>query len=334
MDDIRKGKNPHAIIDVAKMLGVSDFRKTEELVDKIKELSKEEISDIAVYGTTTEIIFQKMVASISWCKMIKKEDEGSVLTDETIRVPDYRLVTKNGTNILVEVKNCNNKENKKVFTKEYIDSLLKYCELCKTELKIAIFWNKFGIWSLNSIEDSTLNRTNTKYSITITDAAIANDTRLFGDLVIGLKPGVTIRFNAKKISEKRININSKTIEASISGIEVIYDGKTIEEPKAKSLLIFFMFYGTWDYKENTVVKSDKELYIDYIFTQLENQNKGFGIIGSLSSIITRYYKSICYGEDGKKINITPKLMRIDLSPIFEYNKTKTIPLWIFAVTKN
>jgi len=59
-----------------------------------------------IYGHLAESLFIQLVAALDNVRLIKQEDAGEVYAqDETLRLPDFRLVLSDGVVVLVEVKN-------------------------------------------------------------------------------------------------------------------------------------------------------------------------------------------------------------------------------------
>lgn len=57
-------------------------------------------SPTVLYGQRTEAMFAYMAASLGKTKLVKQEDNGTVFcNDLQIRIPDYRLVLQNDTQI-------------------------------------------------------------------------------------------------------------------------------------------------------------------------------------------------------------------------------------------
>ena len=85
------------------------------------------LTDTMIYGRRTEAMFSYVAASLGNCNIIKKEDSGDVLSSNPeIIVPDYKLVLKDGTQLLVEVKNYRQSKPFAEFSVKtsYIDKLL------------------------------------------------------------------------------------------------------------------------------------------------------------------------------------------------------------------
>ena len=60
---------------------------------------------IMLHGFRTESMFCHVVESLGKCRVIKKEDAGEVIMHtDSAKVPDYRIVTHNDQQLLVEVK--------------------------------------------------------------------------------------------------------------------------------------------------------------------------------------------------------------------------------------
>ncbi|MBO1915693.1 hypothetical protein J4727_00480 [Providencia rettgeri] len=79
-----------------------------------------------------ESCFSEVVAGLHGCRLIKTEDTGDVIyDDDEIELPDYRLILKDGRQIFVEVKNCNQPNPKASYflTNNYVEKLQRYSEI-------------------------------------------------------------------------------------------------------------------------------------------------------------------------------------------------------------
>jgi hypothetical protein len=137
-------------------------------------------------GKRTEEMFGYVAAALGKCMMVKKEDAGGFVRDDDIRIPDYRLFLEDGREYLVEVKNRHikpGKANKFVATEKYIAKLRKYADLCKKELRFAIYWSNDNVWTLVPPESMNLNAG--QYEQQYMDSFIASEMGVaLGDVVL------------------------------------------------------------------------------------------------------------------------------------------------------
>src|SRR4051812_9075166 len=80
---------------------------SDAFLNEVREgLEKGLTSSSTLHGFRTQNLFESMVISMGKAKLIKKEDSGEAYVDETtIQIPDFRVVTVDGANFLIEVKN-------------------------------------------------------------------------------------------------------------------------------------------------------------------------------------------------------------------------------------
>lgn len=329
MKDIRTSADPQAIFEISKTLKVNNIHDSELLLQRLKELTKFGIKDTVKYGAIIEMIFGKILFSLSKCKVIKKEDSGDTYSEDDIKVPDYRVVLCDGRQFLVEVKETNGSKIYRL-NDEYVKALERYSLLVGNELKIAIYWTKYNFWCLNSLSDFSI--VNNKHCISMEKSFKRNEFAIFGDLAIGLVPNLRLRLITKKEEEKNVE-DKKQIKARIQKIEMIYNDKLLKDNKIMSVFFFFMLYGKWGCKELVNYNGTDTVVFEYSFNPHE-EKRDFNIIGYLSSMLTRLYKDVCYDKNGEVKNAFPTGLNIDFSPIREYTKSKDIPMWIITIVKN
>ena len=91
-----------------------------------------------------------------------------------MKIPDYRLVNDDGQQFLVEVKNCHKKklDSRVVFKAQYLSELQAYSALVRAELRLAIYWSIFKMWTLISPQDLRLDGSD--WTTTFGDAMMQN----------------------------------------------------------------------------------------------------------------------------------------------------------------
>ena len=96
-------------------------------------------------------MFAYLATALGEFRIINEEDSGYFFSLETsIRRPAFRVVTRNNDEFLVEMKNFHQKNLKIPFKvkSDYLSSLLSYSDAVGREIKFAIYWSPWNIWTL------------------------------------------------------------------------------------------------------------------------------------------------------------------------------------------
>ncbi len=309
--------------------------KTEILDDVRNILEQFSKNKHEQYGFRTENMFSYVASALGGCSLVKQEDgSGACFSSEkNLKIPDYKLILKKGELFFVEVKNCAN--SKKIsFKEDYIKGLEKYAKLNGSNLKIAIYWSSFKIWSLVDSKKLVFNKK--KCVLDITKAFTINEMAILEDKMIGAKPffKMNLIFNKSKIH--KINNNGK-FENTISSVEIYNGGSLIlketEKNIAFQLILFISGNSKWKETEKVIMKRNVPFGVEYSFSPLsrDNPKQLFEIIGNLSSLISRKYNtSTTYGGDISQIypNQEPKNFEIFIP---EDYKGEVLSLWQFTL---
>lgn len=265
-----------------------------------------------IYGRRVEAMFSYMAASLGKCALIKKEDCGDVFIGaKSIEIPDYRIVLNSDISeqMLIEVKNHHQKNavNDYIINVDYLEGLSRYAALMKTDLRIAIYWSKWCIWTLVSPDDFECN--GTKAIISLGTAMKRNQMSALGDLMIGTTPPLTIRIYSDKQHPHNI-IENKTAEFIISKVEILCKNTPITVESEQRIAFALILFGNWT--ENNVIvispHSENELeYIEFSYSpQVYDDEPGFCVIDALSTIISRQYGQLT-APDGKVRCLSPDI---------------------------
>lgn len=233
----------------------------EALANKVKRL------DI---GLPLEDEFSVLCGWLGQCKLIHKLDQQQypVASKEEFQVPDLFATFKRNDQsipVLIEVKSSH--KNVLSFTPQYIGKLKAYSELF--DLPILIAWkNKFGIWTLNSLDSFKQAKKN--YNLSLTDAM--RDS-LMGYLVgdfgysLGIGAGVHIQAKKKKLvdvevveKETKWNENWETVIDDVYFSS--YDGGKFRDLSPLAQQVFF----AWDLSEESTV-TDSHLTIHNVCSE-------------------------------------------------------------------
>ncbi len=307
---------------------LDDTNAIDNLIDTLKSnFQKSKSNPIQLYGKHTESLFAYVAGSLENIILLKQEDSGEIYcSNDEIKIPDFRLILKDETQILVEVKNCHSK----VFSikKNEITKLQKYAELNKVELKLAIYFSLYNKWFLLSLD--SLNENNNSFIIDFKNDMGKSEMNLLGDRMLATTP------NLELILELDNNKKNNTDGYDITKIRVLCSGSELENKFEKNLAIDFIRYGEWEIFIKHLTNLESQLIGVHFIARPKNFIDGqhFQIIGMKSSIISNKYKDITC-KDGKIISISPQNNPSEFSVFIpkDYNSSK-FPIWSFILQPN
>jgi len=253
--------------------------------------------------------------------------------DDGTRRPDFRVVTLQGTQFFVEVKNCHYKDPSKAYRikSAYVTGLQKYSDCMGVPLKFAVYWSRWNIWTL--LDASLISSCGRDLAIKMTQAVKLNDMASLGDCMVGTAPPLTVRLYADPTKPRRLQPDD-TAPFTISRIEFYAGGERIEDSFEERLAWFFILYGDWGEigSPAEIVNGDVE-YIEFQHgpSEEEDNSQPFSIVGSLSSMISRQYgDSTVVG--GNVALLTPPSGPDQLGVLIpEDYKGAVLKLWRFTV---
>lgn len=319
---------------------LGDAKDEAAFVDVIAKALSANKTPTMIYGRRIEAMFAYMAASMGKCAIVKKEDSGDVFSnDDGIEVPDYRIVLNgvDSENMLVEVKNYNPKGAfaEYVIKQDYLDGLSRYADLVKTNLYIAIYWSKWRMWSL--VLPSDFERKGKNAAISLNAAMKRNQMSVLGDVMIGTAPSLSMRIYPDKHYPHNISDNSTAI-ITIARVELLCKNTQIVLEGEQRIAFSLMMFGQW--KEENVITTNPSCqneidYIEFSYSPEEyNDEQGFCIVGSLSTIISRQYGELT-APDGKVQCLTPNIAPGLLGFVVpEDYKGVSLPLWRFQLQPN
>jgi len=143
-------------------------------------------------------MFQGMVASLDYVRLLKEEDTGSCYyhIDDEIRIPDFRVVTTKAQSWLIETKNHFSKDPMRRYRirNEDVQALKRYADIVGTPLRFAIYWAHWNQWTLNDPERFTHNGNYAE--IEFIQAMKQNEMAVLGDYTIGTTYPLTLKLLA------------------------------------------------------------------------------------------------------------------------------------------
>ncbi|MGO7821247.1 hypothetical protein ACC684_28765 [Rhizobium ruizarguesonis] len=288
------------------------------------------------HGQRTQNMFEALIVSLGAYKLLKTEDTGIVHPEGDFTAPDFRLVLMDGTQWLIDVKNvflAAPATQRLVLRKVDVDKLTAYAEVTGCPLKIAVYWARWRFWSLIDAADLA-PISDKKLSIDMLASMQFSQLGRVGDRLIGTKPPLTLRLIADTTKERSIAPNGEVVY-TIAAAKLLCNGNEIVDSVERNLAFTFMQYGDWEVSDPLPIL-DPELLLEAVeleWTPREraNPDEHFEMIGTLSSMFSRYYAERTIGPDGitqTEADLVPNWFK----PLLDKgHKSDALPLWRFAV---
>ena len=290
---------------------------------------------ILVYGTRVESMFSYVVGALEHCAAIKQEDAGELYSVETnVAIPDFRVLTLEGEEFLVEVKNCHRVGTKYRYrmTREYLAKLRNYADLFGRELKIAIYWSRYNLWSL--VSEDAFEVDDGHYSLSMEQCMKRNEMKIIGDSMVATVPPIILRVIPDPDKPRKVGSGGRT-EFVIGDLQLRCDGRKIEDPFERKLAWFLFLYGDWDIDEPEVKIEDGNLaWIQFMANKDRAKGQRFAMLGFLSQMTSLQFNELT-AEEGEVVRLSPGLDPDKLGIVIPADfRGDDLRLWRFTMSPN
>jgi hypothetical protein len=244
-----------------------------------------------LYGFRAEAMFAHVAAALGHCDIVVEEDAGIHYDSNPQSIaPDFRVLTLEGEQFFVEVKNFHQREPMQghKFKGSYIDKLHLYADKFQLPVKIAIYWSQWGQWTL--VDSTKLIPNAGNLVLPLAEAFARNEMATIGDCMIGTVPPLTIRLYADPSQPREIDGNGTALFTA--GRIVLMSGDIeLSSELDKKLAFYFMMYGKWtDVRQPVTATENRIDYFDIsAFPEEQCEEQGFDIVGTLSSMVSNQY---------------------------------------------
>jgi hypothetical protein len=255
---------------------------------------------IVIHGFHTEKLFESMVAALGNVKLLKAEDTGDCyLAGEDLKLPDFRIVTAAGEQILVEVKNHHRKGILKPFTvpATQVDQLVRYANLVQLpSVKFAIYWSRLQMWSLT--DASVFERVGSRCVLEPTAAMMASEMALIGDRTLGSEWPIGLTLHADRRAGSTIAADG-TFPFTVGAAQYTVAGRVIREPSEQQIVNRLMRYGGWVETTDLDVVDNEVRSISFIYSpEGDPPPQGFAMYRPLSTVFSRMFAAATTNTDG------------------------------------
>jgi hypothetical protein len=156
-----------------------------------------------LHGHWAQDLFRAVLISLDATTLIKDEDAGELYHDDDrpLRLPDFRVVTKAGEHLLVEVKHVGPDRMLKTqrIRADHLTAMQEYAKLTNARLVFAHYWAGINWWTL--VDASRLTENGKNFELTLNDAACANEFATLGDLLLMTSSVITVMMLAAGIKD-------------------------------------------------------------------------------------------------------------------------------------
>lgn len=156
-----------------------------------------------LHGHWAQDLFRAVLISLDATTLIKDEDAGELYHDEgrPLHLPDFRVVTKVGEHLLVEVKNVGPARMLKTqrILAEHFNATQDYARLTRARLVFAHYWSGVNWWTL--VDADRFTPSGKYFELTISEASKANEFAMVGDLLLMTSSVITVMMLAAGIKD-------------------------------------------------------------------------------------------------------------------------------------
>jgi hypothetical protein len=302
------------------------------------EAAKTAASPTVVHGLRTQALFERLVASIGACKLLKQEDTGSIYHSPGARMlaPDYRIVLPDDRQLLVEVKNFHEKGKphaRHSLRATDIDALQRYADTVRCELLIATYWVGWHRWTLVAPDEFKPKRA--RRVIDFGSATVANRLSELGDVLIATRFPLRVRVVADPDKPSNVGDNG-VAHFSVRSREFYCGDQRIEDGLEMRIALLLLAFGDWS-RGPPDVECDGDRVIAIEFRSEPRQmneeigERGWDFIATLSSLVTGMHHAATEDEAGVmgvRAPFEPGRMGALIPPDYD---GKALPLWRFQI---
>ncbi len=308
----------------------------DDFVERVRiSIEKSKNSNIAVFGKRVESLFAYVAGALGKVKLLKQEDSGDLyFVGDEVLAPDYRLTMLDGSQFLVEVKNCNLKQPEKKFSikKEYYEKLKAYSDINGLDLKFAVYFSAWNMWALLSIQSFAEQESG--YDIDLPSAMAKSEMSILGDCMVGTAPNLELHLIADPDEASVIDESGKAVFVTRS-VRIYCAGKEIVDEQEKRIAFYLMRFGDWKESETEAIVAENKLQgMKFVFSPRSQEEQNFAIIGNLSTMVSNGFRELTI-EDGEVVSLTLGIDPAAFGVLIPDDYSGDgLPLWRFIIQSN
>ena len=290
--------------------------------------------DALLQGYRTEAMFEALLLSLGQFQLLKAEDNGRCFPEDRHAVADFRVVLPDGAHWLVEVKNVYqpdpSRQHRRLLSQLYMEKLASYAQATGAELKIAVYWARWSIWTL--VSPDRLIGADGGVDLDIETAMRVNELATLGDRAIGTRPPLRLRLLMDPERTSTIDAQGN-VSATIGGTALLCADQEIANPTEQEIAWVFIQYGDWreDESPEPIIDGDRLLAIDFRWNPVQPTGQGFEFVGTLSTMFARHYARHTI-DSGAVVQLRAPLRPNWFKPLLGMRGgSPALPLWQFPI---
>lgn len=310
-------KKPPRRLDVAraffdfarsKGLPISGAGAEEAFVEYVRDVVQTEAQNpIVRHGFRTEAMFAFVARGLPGCQHIAREDSGSLHGPEEAQ-PDYRILPVEGDEFFVEVKNHYQKKgpNEPLYMKQsYVDAQLAYASAQRRELRFAVYWTKWNLWTL--VSPAAFRPSKGRLVLSLDRAILQNEMgRVLSDYMVGSPYPLALRLYTDPSKPRQVSESGQarpTLQRSV----LCVNGEEIADRSERKLAAFFMFCGDWANVERPChIEHEQVLWFEFSLGPEEPQwpPGNIEMLGTWSGMASRRYRDLTrHGDEVGQVEL-------------------------------
>lgn len=240
------------IRDVAASVGdLGDPEERAKFLGEVEAALDQSLGDQRrLHGLWTQDLFRAVLISLDGIAMIKDEDSGDFYFDQDtpLALPDFRVVTRGGEQLLVEVKNVGERFEPKPqkLRAATVRAQQSYAQLTGARLLYAHYWAGNNHWSL---VDSQVLRPDGEHLVLDQNTAMrANELGMLGDRVIITDATMTLSLSSGALNSDSPDspdplFSDLPVPFELGATEFMCNGKPLISPDERRVAAFLFLYG-------------------------------------------------------------------------------------------
>jgi hypothetical protein len=300
-----------------------------------------------LHGQRTEAMFEALLVSLGDFCLLKAEDNGRVFPTGDFAAPDFRVVLQDGSQWLIEVKNVYEDDpfhqERQLLNRVYHQKLAAYAAATQAELKLAVFWARWSIWTLVSPGRLALGAGD--LTLDMMTAMQVNELGRLGDMLIGTRAPLGLRLATNPVRSGRIGTDG-LVEVVLGDFQIFSEDREIVDSVEREIAWIFIQYGQWvGLEPEPVIEGDRLLALQFRWEPPKSSeqgfddqgfdDQGFDWVGSLSRVFARYYAEQTI-KDHAIDQLRAPLRPGWFSPLIRRGdlETQALPLWRMTLLPN
>lgn len=286
-------------------MSISDPSAVVGFVENVAAMASAATSNpIVRYGVHAESLFEWTVNVLGSCSLVQRLDAGLALVGGSDQPsPDFLVVTRDGSRLIVEVKNCAAGPGAmhKNFKRGYLERLAKYAHLLDGRPTVAIYWASWHLWSLVDVAYLLSDADDSVIRLDFIDALAESEMYTLGDYMVVARSRQLVFRLAADVLEKTPTPDGESISLKITKASLVVDSVTLEDKTEQSVAWFLMVFGGIEPENTFGYESDSSGLIEFVYEDTEGEEGvNFWLI---SSMLARLYTTQSGDDSGEVVSL-------------------------------